>query len=48
MNYEVQENRGFTAVDAPLPSISREPCYIRAIWRGSYADAWQLPSYPTL
>ena len=47
MNYEVQQNRGFTPVDAPS-RVFPEPCYIRALRRGSYADARQLPSYPTL
>ncbi len=47
MNYEAQENKGFTPVDTPS-RVSPEPCYIRAMRRGSYGDAWRLPSYPTL
>src|SRR6266436_10120083 len=45
LDNEVQENNGFAPVDTPS-RVSPEPCYIRAMRRGSYGDlAAPLLSY---
>ncbi len=47
MNNEVLANSGLNPVDGPS-GVFRRPCYIRAMQRGLYVDAWLLPSCPAL
>ena len=47
MNREVQENGGLNSVDAPKHEFPKA-CYIHAIQRGLYVDAWLFTSCRTL
>ncbi len=47
MNFEVQEDGGLNAADAPNREFPKA-CYIRSTSRGSYVDAGLFPPCRTL